>query len=560
MTNKTLICTTAGNTLLDRDSFTYLRVSGNTFTPQKAKNIKRGDMVLYHKEHVDKTLEEVEEYLLQEDQRYVNAKNMLFERNRMGVYVPRLRTGLWRGVPERIRNKYQDLEQRALQESPDFEHEDYSDMNRRIQIALQNDYQRGGPEPVTSSATRKWLIDTVAPDNWNMFKALSTINPESESFYNDYIFSISHPNDEPDFTNNLYDAYKLFVGIRRGIMRYIAGPKGRGMGSNGSPNANGRRFSLGPEIDIVLRYVLDEIDDRRIVAAVTGVREVEYQIGRGYNTRGAKLTAGIVNGRQEPEEVRVKNIFDVINEDDIINSLVADTISAYAEKRFNSEMLEGGNIKGENEIHYVVGKFFNELDDFTGFSKKKADRINVFKKMKGVDRHENGINEERKVWLDGLAEKVFREVVDGPSKVIDIEKSYIIPRGVRFLIDSMNRVPDVVRDFLNISLKINLSDLSKYKREELVKRRRKLKKVIVEDYMVDPEVGKQRMSRQSIKDNIIQEYVVDYGRLPHFSTVEWEKYIADFIKRKVILPISPNEEREIVKQGGFEDLLDLSWM
>jgi len=549
---KTLVCTTAGNSLMDRESVTYLRVSGNTFTPRKVKDGGRGDMVLYKKEFVDKTLGEVEEYLLAEDVRYRDAKGMLFERGGCGD-VTRLRAGLWRGASSGVRESYENLEGRIMLEDGDFSMSDYSGMNRRVQVALGNDFHRGGPTPVNDSASRKWLNDTVAPADWNMFRGLAEINQVFEEFYDDFRNS---GEGDVNFSNNLYDAYKLFVGIRRGIMRYIGRPRGRGRGGAGASRRGDGLFSLGPEIDIVLRYVLDEINEESIVAAVTAVRDIEYEVGQGYDMRGVKLTSGVVTGRRGGEDVNVKNVLEVIAEDDVVNTLVSDTITKYIIKRVGME-----EVVVEEEAGYVTRKFNRIFLSYMDFGKHKEEKVNMIRKLaKNVLGKDVFEEEKENPRLDVLARKLFREVTEGPSRVVDSGKGYVIPNGVRFLADSMNRVPDAVREFLDTSASLNIFELSNEERKKLKKKRRELKRIVVEDYMVDPDLFKQRISKQGIMDEIVNGYMANLKIVPQFSRRKWEEEIAKYVKLKKVVPFSIKEEKEILRQRDFGDLLDLSWM
>jgi hypothetical protein len=510
----------------------------------KAKNVSRGDMVLFRKEYVDKSLEEVEEYLLAEDERYRSAKGMLFEGD-----VTRLRVGLWRDNV--MRERYENLEERIL--GNDFGARDFSDMARRIHYVLVEDFEMGGPRPVGDGAARKWLDDTVAPADWNMFRGLARINPAFNDFYNDFVNSVPG---EANFSENVYDAYRLFVGIRRGIMRYLARPKGRGKGGGGKSRDDERLFSLGPEIDIVLKYVLDEINEDSIAAVVTSVRDIEYEIGEGYDAGGVKLSSGVVTGRREPEEVSVRNVFEVVDEGDVMASLLGEGIVKYLDKR---RRMEG--VDGEGERVYVANRFNELYGNRAGFFEKNSAAMTLINKTTGgTDWRKLGVEEDRVEMLDGLAERVCGEVVEGPTLVSDVEKSYRIVQGVRFMTERINLVPDVVMDFYDVDTKLNFFDLGLKKRKEFKKKRKEMKRVLIGEYMVDPDTRTKRLSYETVKDNVIQSLSVKMGGCPNYSQSEWDRHVKRYAKQNRVHILSNEEEREIARNFGFEDFLDLSWI
>lgn len=549
---KTLVCTTAGNTLLDGESKTYLRVSGNSFVRQKAKNLKRGNMILFHKEYVDKTLGEVEEYLMQEDDRYVEAKERIFERNRNGIYVTRLRTGLWRGASNRIRNAYSNLEEKIVLETDDFDQNDYREMNRIIYTSLERDHQRGGPEPVVYSTRMNWLKDTMAPADWSMFRALATINQDFEEFYND--FRTSNEN-AFSLSSNLYNAYKLLVGIRQGIMRYIARRKGHGEGGGVSSRGN-RRLSLEPEIDIVLRYVIDEIDDQRIAVAVTDVRRIEYQIGVGHDTRGIKLSSGVLTDKERPRDINVKTLLDIVVEEDIISEYIDISLYKYMKKRCYEE-----GIAGNLEELYVMAKVDGFITNHIGFNKKRPTKIRMKQKVRdSLIKRKAPINEERKSLLDSIADKLAQEVVKGPNLVSDPNKKFVLPLAIRFEAERIKRFPKEFHEFYELSDKINSLNLTYERLRETKKRLRELRRILVEDYGCNPDERTQKVTAESIKNFLADVYVGEHGEIPSFSPSEWDRMVKDCARDDKVILFTQEEEREVVKQYGFEELLDLSWI
>ena len=549
----TFISTTAGNSIVNGDSRVYMRISGDTYVREKGKNLQRGDMIVYEKQFVDKELGEVEDYLMSEDPRYVRAKGGLFEQNSNGIYVPRLRTGIWRAAPNDIK-AYPDFDGRVLMEgSSDFEPDDYREMTGVVQEALEIDYQNGGPEPVTGSAVRGWLKDTVAPADWRMFRALTRINQDFNQFYGDFIAGNQVPS-----LDNLFAAYGLFVGIRRGIMNYIAARKGLGRGSGGvngdertpTPRHPGR-YSLQPEIDIIMRHVMQEVDDQRIVVAVTGVKNTPGPYTGPRTSPQQKLSSGVVTGREnKPDNAVVKKWDEIDNELSVLAKYLDTAFHTYTEKRFR----ENG-IVDENEKRYVINRIA-----FRSRERNRRNRPTVVKLQTDfLSREKQEISEERTIILDGMAETLYQEVSQGPSHVNNPDKRYIFPRILEGLVQLEQKIPHEYSEYDDLEVRKSFGLVPKSQMKIIERRMDELRGRIIGEHGFDPKVEPKKQFRCVYNDRFKEAAAME-SVVFNINPIEWETTMGEQMAKHGIEFFTPEEETEVVRQYGCEDLLDLSWI
>ena len=160
MTN-ILVSTTLGNTILAPDTLVPVRVNNRVYISKKVSDlVPDRDVVIYERQYVQRTLEEIEPYLT--SPRYMRAVNTLFEINSQGMRIPRLRSNLWRGI-------YPNADQSSvLHDGTDFSQNDYRDATDHVHSAING--------AVTKSAVRKWLTgETVAPDNKDLYGNLASL-------------------------------------------------------------------------------------------------------------------------------------------------------------------------------------------------------------------------------------------------------------------------------------------------------------------------------------------------------------------------------------------------
>jgi len=94
-----VIQTTLGKARVDSDRNVFAHLNGHLFIKKDIADLNIGELVLYSKEHIDTTLEDVEPHL-ERSSRYADALNNLHQRNDEGIYVPNLRVSLIRGLSE----------------------------------------------------------------------------------------------------------------------------------------------------------------------------------------------------------------------------------------------------------------------------------------------------------------------------------------------------------------------------------------------------------------------------------------------------------------------------
>jgi hypothetical protein len=420
-------------------------------------------------------------------------------------------------------------------------------MNRAIQVALEEDRQTGGPTPVLPSTSMHWLDNTMAPDDWNMFRALSGINPNFSRFYEDFLRGRGNAN-SPD---NLYSAYKLLVGIRQGVMRYIAAPKGNGKGrSENESQRTGLR--LAPEIDIILKYVLDEVDDERIAAVITDVQRISYEVGRGHDTHGVKLSSGILTQDERPSNIHVKNLGELAVEGNVIASKMNGALQVYLEKRIWQEVTK------QDEAEYAISKI--ELA-VLGFQTENG-KTDIAKPTKSFIRkklQEIKVDKERTQFLDQIADKMANEVIYGPSLVSNPEKVYLFSEMIRDKKDKFSKLPEEFNEYGELEDRLEGSELSVEKQREIRRRQKELRKILIADHGFDPSIKLRKFPRFEIRAEV-QHHLAEQMPLSAISEAKLEEETDIYARRNGLKFFTPEEEAEIVKQYGLNDLNDLSWI
>ena len=115
------IITDCGSTFVGSTSTVYKR-HGDFYIPIDAISVNVGDKVIYEKDWISRrSLEEIDLVLEARSDAYRNARNVLFERNDQGLYIPRLRTMLIRGIGP----SSDTLENKVLRNNADFSPSEY---------------------------------------------------------------------------------------------------------------------------------------------------------------------------------------------------------------------------------------------------------------------------------------------------------------------------------------------------------------------------------------------------------------------------------------------------
>jgi len=239
-----LIETGLVNTVANANNWAYVRV-GDQYVRKQVRDLHEGDMVVIDNHSINKTLDDVIP-TLEKSLRYRLARDELFERNSKGIWIPKLRTQLMRGLTS-------DLESTILLETGDFDLGDYDTFQERVMETGVG---------VQKKTVKSWLKgDRIAPRSWLDLRALSAINPIFEKYAD------SEGNDR-----GFHAAYQLYTGTHQVIMQYIARrtrEDGTKRSETSKPGALGR---YGPEIELVVDQFLREVDRNRSATAISRIK------------------------------------------------------------------------------------------------------------------------------------------------------------------------------------------------------------------------------------------------------------------------------------------------
>ncbi len=370
---KLLVRTSLGNSILDYGDVVPTFSANNKYFEKPAADLNIGERVLFEKEYITATLDDVEPFLTK-SKRYAEAKNALHEINKQGQYIPKLRCLLWRGLQENSPG----LEARILLEEQDFSGKEYGAAINTTKETI----EAANIKSLTHSGTKNWLDGTtLAPGNWDKFRALEKINPKFSSF------KVDESNRQ-----SLFFLYKLYTTVRRGIMHYLDKPNFKHSEEEREDEHKISRISLAEEIDLVLEHFVKDVNKDQALAQVLQIEKIFenepiYQKARKENT----LARGIVRGRgqiNENEKIKFKQV--VIN-----NGLIATLFSRVLEKIETPEVSadckgwlgvniineylsnEGENRYGDLRLAGIssLSKYVNDASRFELFAKNYLNKI-----------------------------------------------------------------------------------------------------------------------------------------------------------------------------------------
>jgi len=396
--SKLLVKTTLGTTILDFDSHVNVHLNKDIYLEKEAADLNQGDAVLYKKEYIQTTLDEIES-LLELSPRYIHAKRKVMEKNAKNDYLPLLRTELWRGFLNHKKEYNDSLESIIKREAGDFSSSEYDEVLECIGNLLHSE----GIE-ISQASIRNWLKgETYAPREWNIFKSLEKINP---------IFSEFDENDL-GFDGRYYN-YKFFVIARQGVMRTLARLKGIELKSQTSelPAEKEDRWKirLDNEIGIVARSLMEEKGKDYALARIVSIKKLlpkDKRIKEIKRNREAKFSRGIETGKADLE-IRKKGLIEFLDDFFAVNSLfshLTDTyIDSYYKKEFEPFIVKDGkgNIKGYSEgLKHLFLARYNEAERY-----KSSE---AFERIKNLLE----FNEERIRYSDKLAGMLVEDVFNG---------------------------------------------------------------------------------------------------------------------------------------------------
>ncbi|MFH1448574.1 MAG: hypothetical protein ABIG39_06960, partial [Candidatus Micrarchaeota archaeon] len=134
-TNAVSITTTVGTSIVPQSSKVFISLGGDSYTEMFAKDLRPDTQVLFHKQGVKVTLDEVEPVLLKSS-RYQASFEYLFENDDAGKIIsmpdkrplPKLRVMLIHGLAKLSIVEDPLLNDRILFRKPDFDHAQYQQM------------------------------------------------------------------------------------------------------------------------------------------------------------------------------------------------------------------------------------------------------------------------------------------------------------------------------------------------------------------------------------------------------------------------------------------------
>lgn len=147
-----------------------------------------------------------------------------------------------------------------MKESDDFEQSQLREFARRVEPEV----------TVTTRAVMDWLLgNTLAPADWENFKALARFNNDFQEIY-----------ESKEQNAGFYAAYKLFVGVRKCIMWYLNKSLEKKTGGSARWQDNGKQGVFTQEIQLVVRHFIEEVDEKRSTSRVLRISKLKGKKGR----------------------------------------------------------------------------------------------------------------------------------------------------------------------------------------------------------------------------------------------------------------------------------------
>ncbi|MEM4389925.1 MAG: hypothetical protein QXG98_04650 [Candidatus Micrarchaeia archaeon] len=253
MPDRLLIQTSAGNFFVSPHEIVKVAVGEGRYAEKYAYDLNEGDMVLVSKEYIKLpvTLEQVDAILYDNLPRYRDTFAVLFELNRNGERIPRLRCELIRGLG--AKQIVREERAKTLKEEGDYEPAEYAVMTDKIKEFI------GGAR--TPETIRAWLRgEVIAPSEAEILAALSAVNPVFEEMARD--------------GSPFAESYAVYVTIRRGVMRCIAQIKAAGTGQPSAHREPTGKVRIKDALSIVRNHFLSDIDEQIAAASIGKITEV----------------------------------------------------------------------------------------------------------------------------------------------------------------------------------------------------------------------------------------------------------------------------------------------
>lgn len=252
-----MIETTALNTFVHPNSDVYVQFGTNQYVRKKARDVQEGDRIVVSIDSIDKKPEEVYAVLSQHSLRYALAEQFLFETNNKGEKIPRLRTGIFRGLTDIcIPNR----NAKIVKDDDDFDPTTYGTVANTLE----------GLVTVHEKTVRNnWLQGSViAPEDWSNFHALSAIGGREGDTFEEIYASFNQP-------LGFHAAYKLYVGLHSAVMSYLSKRTETFPSNSSTRSSQTSRGIFSPEIEAVVSSFFSEIDSERIAVRVIKIHSID---------------------------------------------------------------------------------------------------------------------------------------------------------------------------------------------------------------------------------------------------------------------------------------------
>lgn len=259
------IITDVGSTFVKGTSTIYMRL-GDNYLALPGRYLEEGSRVLFEKEYIKVPLVDVDKVLQSRMEAYRSAKDILFEKNNAGVFVPRLRTEILRGIaPDMLEDIV------LLNSQNDLTVSDYRACTDLV-VNVINQYaeQHSFPSP-TWSTVLSWIKgEVVAPQRKEFFEALGSFN----AYFTDVFYSFQKKDDEK---NDFADAYKYYTITRSGLMAYLAMLRPQDAKGEHDPDKRmdtPRKNTLHDQIAVVLEEFGESLQSQYVDAVVVSIQRV----------------------------------------------------------------------------------------------------------------------------------------------------------------------------------------------------------------------------------------------------------------------------------------------
>ena len=436
------ITTTAGNWLGSPESLVWSFTGKNSWIRKKAKDVNVGEQVLYHKNYVKTSIEEIEPFL-ERSPRYAYARDELHEKNNKGMYIPKLRALLLRGLNP---NNSQSLEDKILrQSSVDFSHLAYAEMNKKVKERVDlYSLEHNLVSPVEETI-KNWLTgETVTlqrPKKWVYYRALRGINSQFSDF----------DIDRKEIGSKFHCDY-IFNTIRRCLMNYLAecknkgkGPQQKDNGNKGKNNEENNRINITPELQATKDFFLKNISDDYVAARVTSTSNIRKRGQLAHiekNDPEVKLSKGIVTEKPDVLQINELPMKCLKERAMILDECIASTILDYAQKKYYEDV-KYLKLK-ENDVEN-----YKDRSNFNSFLKRK-----IMQKLdKEFQFDETLTTKEEKVDVEEIASRTIDALFKG-----EIDDYYNLKKGTTI---------NLFNSYMNVK---KLSPKSFYKYENLIRR------------------------------------------------------------------------------------------